>query len=72
MNNTKERIASSYTTARFNLDYQIDEWRISAFINNASDKKAFTITEPASRRTPKGDVAVLAPRSMEINVTYSF
>ena len=72
MNNTKERIAGGYTTARFNIDYQVDAWRVSAFINNAFDKKAFTVAEPPGRSTPEGYVAVVEPRSMGVNVTYSF
>lgn len=72
MNNTKERVAGGYTTARFNIDYQVDTWRVSAFINNAFDKKAFTVVEPPGRGTPEGYVAVVEPRSIGINVTYSF
>lgn len=72
MNNTTERIAGGYTTARINLDYQIDEWRVSAFVNNTFDKKAFTVAEPPGRTIPEGYVAVVEPRNVGVNVTYSF
>lgn len=70
-NNTEDRIAGGYFLTRVNLNYQNDNWRISAFVNNAFDEQALTVNEPASRRYPLGYAAIVEPRNIGISVTYS-
>lgn len=70
--NTKERIAGDYTLSRFNIDYEIDNWLIAAFVNNVFDKEAYTLVSPSSRRYEYGYVGIVDPRNMGISATYQF
>ncbi len=72
INNTEEREAGDYVISRVNIDYQNDAWRISGFVNNLFDEQAITVTEPAGRRYPDGYAAIVDPRNIGVNVTYSF
>ncbi|WP_076416573.1 TonB-dependent receptor [Shewanella sp. UCD-KL12] len=72
INNSEERIAGDYVISRINIDYQNDAWRISGFVNNLFDEQAITVTEPAGRRYPDGYAAIVDPRNIGVNVTYSF
>jgi len=72
INNSEERIAGDYVISRVNIDYQNDAWRISGFVNNLFDEQAITVTEPAGRRYPDGYAAIVDPRNIGVNVTYSF
>lgn len=72
INNTEERVAGDYVISRVNIDYQNDAWRISGFVNNLFDEQAITVTEPAGRRYPDGYAAIVDPRNIGVNVTYSF
>lgn len=71
-NNTDERVAGNYAMTRINLDYQSANWLVSAFINNAFDKKARTATEPAGGRYPQGYAAIVDPRSVGVSVSYTY
>ncbi len=70
--NTEARKAGNYGLARINASYDFNNWTISAFVNNVLDKKAFTSTEPASRRYTEGYVAVVQPRNAGVSLTYNF
>ncbi len=70
--NSDERKAGNYTLARINANYEIENWTLAAFVNNAFDKKAYTTVEPASRRYADGYVAIVQPRNLGVSVTYSF
>ncbi len=72
INNTKELKAGGYTITRLNLDYQSEQWRVSAFVNNAFDKQALTLISPPSGYYPTGYAAIVDPRNVGVNVTYSF
>ncbi|MDP2562692.1 TonB-dependent receptor [Psychrobium sp. 1_MG-2023] len=70
--NTPERVAGGFSTTRLNLDYQVDNWRVSGFVNNVFDKKGITVLEPAGRRAPLGYAAITDPRNMGVSVQYNF
>ncbi len=70
--NSEERIAGDYIVSRLNVDYQTDQWRVSAYVNNLFDEQALTVNEPASRRYPDGYAAVIDPRNIGVSVMYSF
>ncbi|AQS37891.1 outer membrane receptor for ferrienterochelin and colicins [Shewanella psychrophila] len=72
INNTEERVAGDYVVSRFNVDYQTGEWRVSAFVNNLFDEQALTVNDPPSGRYPDGYAAVIDPRNVGVNVTYTF
>lgn len=70
--NSEERIAGDYIVSRLNVDYQTDQWRVSAYVNNLFDEQALTVNEPASRRYPDGYAGVIDPRNIGVSVMYSF
>ena len=70
--NTEERVAGDYILSRFNIDYQNDNWRISAFVNNLFDEQALTVNEPPGRGYEHGYAAVVDPRNVGVSVTYNF
>mgnify|MGYP000029020306 CR=1 FL=1 len=70
--NTPERVAGDYIVSRLNIDYQTDQWRISAFVNNLFDEKALTVNEPPGRGYDHGYAAVVDPRNIGVSVMYSF
>ncbi|MDR8522523.1 TonB-dependent receptor [Shewanella fidelis] len=70
--NTPERVAGDYVVSRLNIDYQTDQWRISAFVNNLFDEKALTVKEPPGRGYDHGYAAVVDPRNIGVSVMYSF
>ena len=72
LNNTKERMAGDFVLMRLNASYETDNWLISAFVNNALDKEAITVAEPAGGRYPHGYAAIVDPRNVGVSVTYSF
>ena len=68
--NTEERIAGNYTLINFTAAYETENWLISAFVNNAFDKQAFTLREPPGGRYPSGYVAIVEPRNVGMSFTY--
>ena len=68
--NTEERIAGNYTLVNFTAGYEAENWLVSAFVNNAFDKKAFTLREPPGGRYPSGYVAIVEPRNVGLSITY--
>jgi outer membrane receptor protein involved in Fe transport len=72
ISNSKDRVAGDYTLVRLNANYSIDDWKISAFVNNATDEQAVYLTEPASARYPSGYVSVATPRTLGVSATYTF
>lgn len=70
--NTEERKAGDYVLARLNANYELEHWRLAAFVNNVFDKKAFTSVEPVGRRNPEGYVGVVQPRHVGVSVSYIF
>ncbi|TMO66714.1 TonB-dependent receptor [Pseudoalteromonas aurantia] len=70
--NTKGRVAGGYTVARVVLDYNIQDFTISAFINNAFNEKEAILNEPAGSFHPDGYTAIVEPRSVGASMTYRF
>ncbi|GAA0823181.1 TonB-dependent receptor [Colwellia asteriadis] len=70
-NNTSERVAGDYFLTRFNIDYVVENWRVSAFVNNMFDEQALTVQDPPSRGYEQGYAAIVDPRNIGISVTYS-
>jgi len=70
--NTNERVAGGYTLARLNVNYELENWLIAGFINNAFDENALITREPAGGRYPDGYAAIVDPRNVGLSVTYSF
>ncbi|BAJ02479.1 TonB-dependent receptor [Shewanella violacea] len=70
--NSEERVAGDYIVSRLNVDYQTDQWRVSAYVNNLFDEQALTVNEPASRLYPTGYAAVIDPTNIGVSVMYSF
>ncbi|RLU01575.1 MAG: TonB-dependent receptor [Ketobacter sp.] len=68
--NTEERIAGNYTLVNFTANYEVENWLVSAFVNNAFDKRAFTLREPPGGRYPAGYVAIVEPRNVGLSITY--
>ena len=69
--NSKERVAGDYLLTRINADYENEQWRVSAYVNNLFDEKALTVNEPPGWY-PNGYAAVVDPRTVGMSVTYSF
>lgn len=70
--NTKERVAGGYLLTRINVNYENDNWFVTAFVNNAQNKKEVTLRAPADRRSPTGYAAIVDPRNVGLSATYSF
>lgn len=70
--NNSETQAGDYLLTRVNLNYERANWRVAAFLDNALDKKAATLREPAGRGYPDGYAAVVDPRTFGVSVTYTF
>lgn len=70
--NTEERIAGDYSLLRLNANYELENWLIAAFVNNALDEEGFVAKEPEGRRYPTGYVSIITPRTVGVSVTYSF
>lgn len=72
INNTEERVAGDYVTARLSVDYQTDTWRVSGFVNNLFDEQAMTVNEPPSRSYVDGYAAIIDPRNIGVSAMYRF
>lgn len=72
LENTDGREIDSYFVGRFSANYNNENWRVAAFVNNAFDEDEYTVREPDGPRTPGGYVAVLDPRNVGVSLTYSF
>ncbi|MCP8898466.1 TonB-dependent receptor [Gilvimarinus xylanilyticus] len=70
--NTEERVAGDYTLLRLNANYEVGNWLITAFVNNATDEEALLSQEPVSGRYPYGYKSIVDPRNAGASVTYSF
>lgn len=70
--NTEERVAGGYLLTRINVNYENDNWLVTAFVNNAQNKKEVTLRAPADRINPTGFAAIVDPRNFGISATYSF
>ncbi len=70
--NTEERIAGDYTLVRLNANYEVNNWLVTAYVNNAFDEDAYLSVEPSGRRYPDGYVAIVDPRNIGVSVTYKF
>ncbi|MBE0365553.1 hypothetical protein PULV_b0147 [Pseudoalteromonas ulvae UL12] len=69
--NSADRIAGDYMLTRINADYENEQWRISAYVNNLFDEKAVTVKEPPGWY-PTGYAGVADPRTVGVSVTYFF
>lgn len=69
--NSADRIAGDYMLTRINADYENEQWRISAYVNNLFDEKAVTVKEPPGWY-PTGYAGVVDPRTVGVSVTYFF
>lgn len=72
INNDKEYVAGDYTVVRLNANYEKDNWRVSAFVNNLFDEKGYTYAEGPSGTAPAGLAAIVAPRNMGLSLTYTY
>ena len=70
--NTQERVAGGYLLTRINVNYETDNWLVTAFVNNIQDQEEVTSIEPANRRYPTGYAAIVDPRNVGLSATYSF
>jgi outer membrane receptor protein involved in Fe transport len=70
--NTEERIAGGYTVARVMFAYNIHNFTIGAFINNAFEEKEAILKEPAGNFDPDGYVAIVEPRNIGVSILYRF
>ncbi|WP_444931881.1 TonB-dependent receptor [Microbulbifer sp. SSSA002] len=70
--NTDERVAGDYTIARLNVNYEVEDWSISAYINNALNEEAYLTVEPVGSRYPDGYASIIDPRNVGISATYRF
>ncbi|MCO1336365.1 TonB-dependent receptor [Microbulbifer sp. OS29] len=70
--NTEERVAGGYSLARVNLNYDMENWSIATFVNNALNKEEYLTVEPVSGPIPEGYVAITDPRNIGISATYRF
>ncbi|MFA0812323.1 TonB-dependent receptor [Microbulbifer epialgicus] len=70
--NTEERVAGDYTLVRLNINYEVENWTVSAFVNNALDEEAYLTLEPVSIRNPEGYAAIVDPHNVGMSVTYNF
>ncbi|GAB3292066.1 TonB-dependent receptor [Parahaliea aestuarii] len=72
LENTDERMAGDYTLARLSANYSGSAWKVSAYVNNLFDEKAFTVREPPGRSSPDGLVGIVTPRTVGFTVTFDF
>ncbi|NQY88525.1 MAG: TonB-dependent receptor [Colwellia sp.] len=70
--NSEERVAGGYVLTRLNVNYETENWLITAFVNNAFDEQELVSYEPVSRSYPRGYAAIVSPRNIGASVTYSF
>ncbi|GAB2895925.1 hypothetical protein ACCI51_04450 [Microbulbifer echini] len=70
--NTEERITGDYAVARFNINFEQDNWFIAGFINNAFDEDAQVSREPVGGRYPQGYAAIVDPRNLGFSITCHF
>ncbi len=70
--NSDERIAGDYTVAKFDVNYEIDSWQLTVFVNNAFDEQGLISTEPPGRAYPQGYSAIVDPRTVGASVTFNF
>lgn len=72
VDNTKALIAGNYSLVRFNVNYELENWRLAAFVNNVFDKEANVVTGAVSGAYPTGYAAIVAPRNMGVSLTYTY
>jgi outer membrane receptor protein involved in Fe transport len=72
ISNTEDLMAGNYTLVRLNANYEIDNWRVAAFVNNVFDKEANVVTGAVSGAYPTGYAAIVAPRNMGVSLTYTY
>jgi len=70
--NTDEREVGGYTVINFNANYEVENWLVSAYVNNVTDKEAVRVEEPAGGRYPLGYADLIEPRHFGVSATYSF
>lgn len=70
--NTTERVAGGYFLTRVSADYSVEEWRFTAFVNNALDEEELTVLEPPGRGYEYGYTATVDPRNIGVSLTYQF
>lgn len=72
IDNTEDSVAGDYTLVRLNANYRIDDWKISAFVNNATDEEAIYVQGVASASYPFGYVSVSDPMTVGVSATYTY
>ncbi len=73
ISNSKERTAGDFVIAGLKLNYDINNWLISAFVSNLANKEARTSRQPANpARNDPAYASVIDPRTVGASVTYSF
>jgi iron complex outermembrane receptor protein len=72
IDNTEDSVAGDYTLVRLNANYRIDDWKISAFVNNATDEEAIYVKGAASANYPFGYVSVSDPMTVGVSATYTY
>ncbi|MCP4320654.1 MAG: TonB-dependent receptor, partial [Alteromonadales bacterium] len=70
--NSQERVAGDYIITKFDINYILDKWQFTVFVNNALDEEALVTYEPVGRRYPQGYAGIVDPRSIGASVTFSF
>lgn len=70
--NTDDREVGGYTLINLNANYEVENWLISAYVNNVTDKEALRVKEPVGRANPLGYADLIAPRHFGVSATYSF
>lgn len=70
--NDEEQIAGGYSLVRMQSTYELDNWLVSAFVNNVFDEEAVVTRVASSTSYPTGYVSVTDPRNMGVSVTYRF
>lgn len=70
--NSPERVAGDYQVARVSVSYELEQWQVNLFINNAFDEKGITTLEPSGRVYPDGYAGIINPKTIGGSVTYNF
>lgn len=70
--NDEEQIAGDYALVRMQSTYELDNWLVTAFVNNVFDEEAVVTNVASSTTYPTGYVSVTDPRNMGVSATYKF
>ena len=54
------------------MNYTLDNWQFTVFVNNALDEQALITYEPEGRRYPQGYAGIVDPRNIGASVTFNF